>query len=34
MRNYESPQLEVVEITIEQTILQSSIPDYGDGGEW
>ena len=34
MKNYESPQLEVVEIEIEQTILQSSIPDFGDGGQW
>lgn len=34
MKNYESPQLEVVEIEIEQTILQSSIPDFGDGGKW
>lgn len=34
MKNYESPQLEVLEIAIEQTILQSSIPDFTDGGEW
>ena len=30
---YESPQLEVVEITIEQAILNSSIPDIVDGGD-
>ena len=30
---YESPQLDVVEITIEQAILNSSIPDIGDGGD-
>ena len=31
-KNYESPQLDVMEIEIEQTILQSSMPDFGDGG--
>lgn len=30
---YESPRLDVVEVTIEQAILNSSIPDMGDGGD-
>ena len=33
MKIYVSPQLEVVEIAIEQAILNSSIPDIGDGGD-
>lgn len=30
---YESPQLEVVEIAIEQAILSNSVPDFEDGGD-
>ena len=33
MKTYESPQLDVVEIAIEQAILSNSIPDFEDGGE-
>ena len=29
---YEAPQVEEMELTLEQTILQSSIPDFGNGG--
>lgn len=29
---YIAPQCEEMELTLEQTILQSSIPDFGDGG--
>ena len=30
---YEAPQVEVVEIVVEQAVLQSSIPDMEDGGD-
>ena len=30
---YEAPQVEEMELTLEQNILQSSLPDFGDGGE-
>ena len=32
-RNYEHPQVEVLEIQIEQAILSSSLPDYEYGGD-
>ena len=30
---YESPQMETMEIVVEQAVLQSSIPDMEDGGD-
>ena len=30
---YESPQIETMEIVVEQAVLQSSIPDMEDGGD-
>ena len=29
---YEAPQCEDMELALEQAVLQSSIPDFGDGG--
>jgi hypothetical protein len=32
-KNYVSPQIEVLEIQVEQAILTSSLPDYEFGGD-